>query len=111
MARVDRCIGVTKTFPLRHDAIRLRVLVSFRSLVGNGSGGPVRILYTDMAVLEAGEPRKDLPCAVISTKPILGFDLRYHSGYEVSVPLKELAGSEGVLTMLFRVTPTRPARR
>jgi hypothetical protein len=40
---------------------------------------------------------------------MLGFDLRYHSGYEVTVPLKELAGSEGVLTMLFRVTPIEPA--
>jgi hypothetical protein len=57
-----------------------------------------------MAVLEAGEPRKDLPCAVINNKPVLGFDLRYHVGYEVSVPLKELAGSENLLTILFRVT-------
>ena len=29
-----------------------------------------------------------LPCSVINIKPILGFDLRYHSGYEVSVPLQ-----------------------
>jgi hypothetical protein len=57
-----------------------------------------------MAVLEAGEPRKDLPCSVINNKPILGFDLRYHAGYEVSVPLKDLAGSENLLTILFRVT-------
>ncbi|MGH9628815.1 MAG: acetyltransferase, partial [Bryobacteraceae bacterium] len=71
--------------------------------------GPVRIINTDLAVLEAGEPRKDLPCAVINNKPVLGFDLRYHSGYEVSVPLRELAGSENLLTILFRVTPVEPA--
>lgn len=64
----------------------------------------VRIFNSDMAVLEAGEPRQDLPCSVINNKPVLGFDLRYHTGYEVSVPLKELAGSENLLTILFRVS-------
>jgi hypothetical protein len=73
-----------------------------------GPGGP-RIFNTDLAVLEAGEERRDLPCSVVSAKPLLGFDLRYHSGYEVSIPLRELAGSENLLTVLFRVTPTDPA--
>ena len=74
-----------------------------------GASGAVRILNTDQAVFEAGENRQDLPCSVISIKPILGFDLRFHSGYEVSVPLRELAGSENMLTMLFRVTSLGPA--
>lgn len=77
-------------------------------LVGGSAGGPVRVFPNDLAVLEAGEPRKDLPCAVVSGRTILGFDLRYHSGYEVSVPLRELAGSDNLLTVLFRVTPTEP---
>ena len=68
------------------------------------SGSP-RLINTDMAVLEAGEVRKDLPCSVTPSKPALGFDLKFHSGYDVSVPLKELAGSENLLTVLFRVTP------
>jgi hypothetical protein len=38
-------------------------------------------------------------------KPALGFDLKFHTGYEVSIPLRELVGSENQLTMLFRVTP------
>jgi hypothetical protein len=59
---------------------------------------------TDEAVLEAGEPRQDLPCAVEKPKPVLGFDLKFHSTYEVSVPLRELAGQENLLTILFRVT-------
>ena len=58
-----------------------------------------------MAVLEEKDPRKDLPCTVTPGKPQLGFDLRFHAGYEVSVPLKELAGSENLLTILFRVAP------
>jgi hypothetical protein len=60
---------------------------------------------TDLAVLEVQEPRKDLPCTVTPVKPLLGFDLRFHAGYEVGVPLRELAGSENLLTMIFRVTP------
>jgi hypothetical protein len=31
--------------------------------------------------------------------------MRFHSGYEVSLPLREIAGSENLLTILFRVTP------
>jgi hypothetical protein len=102
-------LGVIKSFSLYTTLFACAAVIApGQSLLTNGSDSPVRILYTDHAVLEAAEPRKDLPCAVISTKPVLGFDLRYHSGYEVSVPLKELSGSEGVLTMLFRVTPIDP---
>lgn len=64
-----------------------------------------RLFGTDMAVLEAGEVRGDLPCTVNPVKPVLGFDLKFHGGFEVSVPLKELAGSENLLTILFRVSP------
>ena len=72
---------------------------------GSGPGGMVRIFNTDAAVLEAQDVRKDLPCIVTPIKPALGFDLRFHAGYEVSIPLKDLSGSEDQLTMLFRVTP------
>jgi hypothetical protein len=50
------------------------------------------IFNTDLAVLE-GEQRKDLPCTVTPSKPALGFDLKFHAGYQVTVPLKELAGA------------------
>src|SRR5579862_8462986 len=69
------------------------------------AGVPVHMYQTDLAVLEAQDVRKDLPCSVTPEKPELGFDLRFHAGYEVSVPLKELAGTENQLTILFRVTP------
>jgi hypothetical protein len=69
----------------------------------NSSAAGLRLLNSDQAVLEAGEPRNDLPCSVVSIKPVLGFDLRFHAGYEVSVPLKEISGSENMLTILFRV--------
>jgi hypothetical protein len=73
-----------------------------------GGNTASRIVPTDMAILEAGEDRADLPCSVLENKPVLGFDLRYHVGYEVSIPLRELAGGENLLTVLFRVTPLSP---
>ena len=72
---------------------------------GSGPGDAVRILGTDLAILEVQEVRNDLPCTVNPSKPVLGFDLRFHADYEVVVPLRELAGSEDLLTMIFRVTP------
>ena len=72
---------------------------------GSGPNGAVNIFGTDAAILEAQEVRKDLPCMVTPVKPVLGFDLKFHAGYEVSVPLRELAGSQNLLTMIFRVTP------
>lgn len=72
---------------------------------GSAPGSAVRLFNSDAAVLEAQEVRKDLPCTVTPVKPALGFDLKFHAGYEVTIPLKELAGSENMLTMVFRVTP------
>ena len=71
----------------------------------SGPGGSVHLFTSDGAILEAREVRKDVPCTVTPVKPVLGFDLKFHAGYDVSVPLKELAGSDNVLTMVFRVTP------
>src|SRR5580692_4447410 len=72
---------------------------------GYGPRQRANILNTDLAVLESGEQRKDLPCTVTPSKPALGFDLKFHAGYQVSVPLKELAGNENTLSIVFRVTP------
>ncbi len=76
----------------------------FAQALLNGPGGTPNLLGTDMAVFEARETRKDLPCTVTPQKPTLGFDLRFHSGYDITVPLKELAGSQNLLTVVFRVS-------
>ncbi len=65
----------------------------------------VNLLPGDASVLEMEEVKKDLPCLVTSVKPLMGFDLRFHSGYEISLPLKELAGNGQTLTVVFSVTP------
>jgi hypothetical protein len=74
-------------------------------LQGSGPGGEANLFNADAAVLESQEPRKDLPCTPTPVKPTLGFDLKFHAGYEVNVPLKELAGSQNLLTMVYRVIP------
>ena len=73
-------------------------------LPGNGFHGAANLFNADLAVLESGEPRSDLPCDVTPDKPELGFDLRFHAGYEVTVPLKQFGGSDNLLTILFRVS-------
>jgi len=72
-------------------------------------GGGFRLFTSDAAILESQEIRKDIPCSVTPVKPALGFDLKFHSGYEVSIPLREMAGDGNQLTMIFRVVPdSRP---
>lgn len=71
---------------------------------GNGPGREVQLIGNDSAVLDSDEPKKDLPCTVTPVKPILGFDLRFHSGYEIALPLHEVAGEGDLLTIIFRVT-------
>jgi hypothetical protein len=75
-------------------------------MIGTGIGGNILMIPTDMAILEVQEPRQDLPCSVEPIKPTLGFDLKFHSGYDVEIPMRDLAGLGTLLTMLFRVTPT-----
>src|SRR4051812_37388451 len=81
----------------------IRFLPAQELMAVAGPGGGVRLFNSDAAILEAEDTRKDLPCVVTPVKPQLGFDLKFHAGYEVSVPLKELAGSENQLTMVFKV--------
>jgi len=81
----------------------VRFLPAQELMPASGPGGGVRLFNSDATVLEAEDTRKDLPCVVTPVKPQLGFDLKFHAGYDVTVPLKELAGSENQLTMVFKV--------
>jgi hypothetical protein len=75
------------------------------ALQGSGGGAAVRLLESDSAVLETEEVKKDLPCTVTQVKPQLGFDLRFHAGYDITVPLREISGDGNQLTIIFKVTP------
>ena len=70
------------------------------SAVGSGA----HLLSSDAAVLEIEDIKKDLPCNVTSIKPVLGFDLKFHSGYDITLPLRELSGQGGALTIVLKVT-------
>jgi hypothetical protein len=63
------------------------------------------LLAADMAVLATHEPRSDFPCEVTADKPSLGFDLRFHTDYLVTVPVKVLAQAGDWLRVVMRVSP------
>src|SRR5512135_1191720 len=69
-----------------------------------GVGTRIQLNSSDVAVLEAQDVRKDLQCTVDPVKPVLGFDLRFHGGYDISVPLHDVAGNENLLSILVRAT-------
>jgi hypothetical protein len=79
------------------------------TIIGAGPSGVPIMVNSDLAVLDAGEVRKDVPCSVSPVKPTLGFDLKFHAGYEVTFPMSDLAGAENMLTILFRIVKVNPA--
>lgn len=74
-------------------------------------GETVNLIPSDLTILEAGQERKDLPCVVNQRKPDLGFDLRFHAGFDVTIPMSELTGDSQLLTVVFRVTPAAEGGR
>ena len=79
-------------------------VVAWAQVPLSGVGTQLQLNSSDLAVLEAQEVRKDLSCTVDPVKPALGFDLRFHGGYDINLPLREVAGNENLLTVLARVT-------
>jgi hypothetical protein len=79
--------------------------LSAQTRLKTGMGG-TQIIGSDLAVLEAKEKRQDLECRVKPEKTFVGFDLRFHSNYDVEMPLREMEGTGNVLSILFRVAPT-----
>jgi hypothetical protein len=69
-----------------------------------GVGTRIQLNSSDLAILETQEVRKDLACTVDPVKPVLGFDLRFHGGYDINLPLHDVAGNENLLSILVRVT-------
>jgi hypothetical protein len=64
-----------------------------------------RLQYEAMAALAAREPRAELSCPVTPGKPMLGFDLRFHSDFQLGLPVKALSDAGGWLQVAMRVTP------
>ena len=94
----------------------LGLLLILASLSAAGESGHHLVLdprrqYDELAELAAREPHAELPCQVSPEKPSLGFDLRFHSDYHVTVPFKALAEAGGWLKMAARVTPSAETER
>lgn len=90
--------------------MRLGVLLMLAAATAAGdSGGRLelapRLQYEDMAALAVRKPGTELSCPVTSDKPVLGFDLRFHSDYHLGLPVKVLSDAGGWLQVAMRVTP------
>src|ERR1700730_5152489 len=108
MAMISRSLsGNGASVPARLLVVVLAVTSGTLSGQALIPGGGFRLFTSDAAILESQEVRQDLPCSVPPVKAVLGFDLKFHSGYEVSIPLRELAGDGNQLTMIFRVVPEK----
>jgi hypothetical protein len=102
---VDRSLSLGVLSPAVLFVVFLPALHAQEIIPPEHAGGVVHLFPSDLAILESDEARKDLPCNVADAKPVLGFDLRFHIGYDATVPLAELSGNGGQLTVLFRVYP------
>jgi hypothetical protein len=69
----------------------------------NREGLDPRLQFDELAVLASRERHAALACQVTFDRPELGFDLRFHSDYHVTVPVKVLADSGGWLEVAMRV--------
>jgi hypothetical protein len=65
----------------------------------------LRLHQSDLAVLESDALRDELPCKVTAEKPVLRFNLRFHGGYTVAVPVRQLAPGGDQLQVRLRITP------
>jgi hypothetical protein len=68
-------------------------------------GEKITPIPSDLTILDSGEPRSDMSCVISPRKPELGFDLRFHAGYDVTLPMSDLAGLGQRVTVIFRVYP------
>ena len=99
-------IGVWQTSALGVVLTLLALPASSQMLLKPAQPGEsLNLLPSDVAILESSEVRQDIPCTVTDHKAELGFDLRFHGGFDVTVPLRELSGNGETLTVVFRVFP------
>src|SRR5262245_5225561 len=79
-------------------------ITSGQEMMRNNDGGSIHLLTDDLATLESRDQRRDLSCTIEPSKPVLGFDLKFHAGFAVSLPFHELTPGDR-LTVIFRVAP------
>jgi hypothetical protein len=97
---------------------RLALALLFTLSASSAAGAPgihtrldPRVEFEALAELAADEHRAELPCQVAFDKPSLGFDLRFHSEYHLTLPLKVVADASGWRRAAMRITPKRESDR
>jgi hypothetical protein len=68
------------------------------------------LLPADLSVLNSRVPHMDLSCQIEPVKPSLGFDLRFHSYYRVTIPRKMFEQGDSALSVIIRVRPANQLR-
>ena len=71
------------------------------------SGKRAWFLNSGAAVLNPPEPNDHITCSVDPIKPELRLDFMFYTGYQASIPRKELTGPGNRLTMVLRVRSER----
>lgn len=67
---------------------------------------PIAPCQMKSSLPSSGEPH-DLNCRVSELSPEMGLDLRFHTGYVATIPLKELSGAGRRLSVTSRIIPLR----
>ena len=62
-------------------------------LQSSGPGSRLIMFGGDETILDTKEPRQDIPCKVTPKKPELGFDLKFHTHFEISFPWASFAAA------------------
>jgi hypothetical protein len=92
----------------------MRWLIVLTAVLASAAASQARISEVEpaqplqLAPPDALEPdlqglRGSFECSVTAAKPELGFDFRFHTGYQVTIPLKELARPDNRLTIILGV--------
>src|SRR6266404_3993078 len=100
-----------RLFEVRDCVARLSTLIASLA-VGHAQvllSADARLPPGDIAVLESRAAHRDISCQVEQVKPYLGFDLRFHTYYRITVPNKMLDEAGGSLQVVVRVRPASQA--
>ena len=91
-----------------HSALLLLATVSASAAPGVRGEFNSYFETSDLASPTLRRASVALSCRVISDPPMLGFDLRFHSGYSATFRVKSLAAAGGWLQAVIRVIPAAP---
>jgi hypothetical protein len=109
MTRLNSLAGVPRQSGSATRLLAVLVVLANSMAAVESRGRPEpdpQFQYDDLARLASHHPREELLCELTPDRPVLGFDLRFHSDYHATVPLKALIDAGGWFKVAMRVTST-----